>query len=103
MAGKGFRSRQDYLQHHCRSSSGPRGRTLDYFMRCKPLADNIRHLNHIYVPWWTPFPHPEMGEGLFLAEWRHIPRRHYNYNQSTIALSTLDVENHKRSLKGACR
>ena len=41
--------RAEYLlQQHCRSSSRPR-RKLDYLIRCKPLADNIKHLNHTMV------------------------------------------------------
>lgn len=38
--------RAEYLlQHHCRSSAAPQ-RPLEYFVRCKPLSDQIRHLHH---------------------------------------------------------
>jgi hypothetical protein len=52
-------TRAEYLlQYHCRSSSRPR-RKLDYFIRCKPLADNIKHLNHTMVEEFIP----ENGRG----------------------------------------
>lgn len=41
--------RAEYLlQKHCRSSSRQH-RTLDYYVRCKPLADKMRHLNHTTI------------------------------------------------------
>ncbi|CAJ1958562.1 unnamed protein product [Cylindrotheca closterium] len=41
--------RAEYLlHHHCRSSPQPR-RPLDYFVRCKPLSDQIPHLHHTMV------------------------------------------------------
>jgi hypothetical protein len=47
-------TRAEYLlQYHCRLSSRPR-RPLDYFVRCKPLADSIRHLNHTMVDAFFP-------------------------------------------------
>lgn len=36
----------EYLIHqHCRLSRLPR-RSLEYFVRCKPLSDSLKHLNH---------------------------------------------------------
>lgn len=41
--------RAEYLlHHHCRSSKEPR-RPLEYFVRCKPLSDQIPHLHHTMV------------------------------------------------------
>jgi hypothetical protein len=38
--------RAEYLLHtHCRSSTQPQ-RPLDYYVRCKPLPDKMRHLHH---------------------------------------------------------
>lgn len=40
------KDRAEYLlQKHCRSSNAPR-RPLEYYVRCKPLPDKMRHLNH---------------------------------------------------------
>ena len=39
-------TRAEYLVHqHCRTSRRPT-RKLDYFVRCKPLSDDVTHLNH---------------------------------------------------------
>ncbi|KAL3944834.1 MAG: hypothetical protein SGBAC_001099 [Bacillariaceae sp.] len=41
--------RAEYLlHHHCRSSLQPR-RPLEFFVRCKPLSDQISHLHHTMI------------------------------------------------------
>ena len=70
-------ARAEYLlQHHCRSSKAPR-RKLDYFVRCKPLADNISHLNHTMVETFIP----EIGQN-------HIP----NGEAPTYSLPPLKLQ-----------
>lgn len=42
-------ARAEYLLYqHCRTSKQP-SRKLDYFVRCKPLSDNVTHLNHTTI------------------------------------------------------
>eukprot|EP00980_Cylindrotheca_fusiformis_P013311 scaffold3389_cov119-Cylindrotheca_fusiformis.AAC.3 len=73
------RVRAEYLlQHHCRSSDAPQ-QPSDYFVRCKPLSDEIKHLNHT------------MAESSFVRDAALVSQEVATYSLPPLKLVLVDV------------
>ena len=55
------------LETHCRSSNRPK-RPLDYYVRCKPLSENARYLNHTAIDSFFSEDISHEGDSIFQGE-----------------------------------